>query len=143
MVESLRKRRRTEPEIFFEEMSGAEAAADPESDEDLDAADIEEAQKAQQPLEVDAPAGFVIAKTTSKLRRLHFVGSCSRVPGVHYHKFDSWGQTCPPDTEFDLRCVNCFGRPVPSLEDSSSEDSSSSGCSSTTEVGAFGLKMYN
>ena len=145
MIESLRKRRRTEPEVLLEEVSGIEASEASDSEDDLEAAEIDEARKAQLPVELEAPAGFVISKTSSKLRRLHFVGSCSRVPGIHYHSFEAWGQTCPPEGEYDLKCINCFGRSVPTLDGSgsSSEDSGSSGSedSSSTEVGASWLKL--
>ena len=134
MIEALRKRRRTEPQVLFEEIAGAS-----DSEDDLEAAEVDEARKAQVPVEVEPPAGFVVSKTSSKLRRLHFVGSCSRVPGIHYHCFETWGQTCPPNAEYDLKCINCFGRPVPTVDGSSSEDSGSSSSSTTSEVGASGL----
>ena len=141
MIESLNKRRRTDPPVLVDEAEEVDAASTPDSETDVEAADVEEARKAQVPVETEAPAGFVVSKTSSKLRRLHFVGSCSRVPGIHYHCFDTWGQTCPPEAEYDLKCINCFGRPVPALEEDSSEDSgsSSSSESSATEVGATWL----
>ena len=85
MIESLGKRRRTESPVLVEVPEDEGAASADDSESDLEAAEVEEARKAQVPIETEAPAGFVVSKTSSKLRRLHFAGSCSRVPGIHYH----------------------------------------------------------
>ena len=73
------------------------------------------------------------------MRRLHFVGSCGKVPGEHYRNFETWGSVMPPESELDCVCSICFRgglvRPqevadtVEDMESSSSSDSSSSSSS--------------
>ena len=55
-----------------------------------------------------APHGYVVAVTTSRIRRLHYVGSCGRIPGIHYHRFEVWGDTVPDESEYHKRCITCF-----------------------------------
>ena len=54
------------------------------------------------------PEGFVIAITKRKLRRLHFVGCCGKVPGEHYADFEAWGDLLPPEEAIDVTCKVCF-----------------------------------
>ena len=54
------------------------------------------------------PEGFVIAITKRKVRRLHFVGNCGKVPGEHYKIFERWGNVLPPESEIDVTCSICF-----------------------------------
>ena len=54
------------------------------------------------------PEGFCIQYTIRKVRRLHFVGSCKKVPGEHCVEFDCWGDLMPPEFEFDVVCDVCF-----------------------------------
>ena len=56
----------------------------------------------------EAPEGFVIAFTQKRLRRLHFVGCCGKVPGEHYKVFEPYGNLLPPESAFDLVCGVCF-----------------------------------
>ena len=36
-------------------------------------------------------SGFAVCRTKAKLRRLHFVGHCGKVPGVHYQDYVHFG----------------------------------------------------
>ena len=54
------------------------------------------------------PEGFTVAYTSRKIRRLHFVGCCNKVPGEHYKVFDQWGPFLPPESDFDVVCGICF-----------------------------------
>ena len=37
------------------------------------------------------PHGFVIATTSKKVKRLHFVGNCPMIPGLNYYEFTVLG----------------------------------------------------
>ena len=102
------------------------------------------------------PEGFVIAVTTRRVRRLHFVGCCGKVPGEHYKVFEVWGDLLPPDHEVDVTCTVCFGGDkssprakaqalggealVAETSSSSSSDSSSSSSSAEPEAGVGGKR---
>ena len=82
-------------------------------------------------LEADPPPqGFVVANTLAGVRRLHYMGHCGKVPGLHYHRYTVFGQTVPdPTVDYDKRCLNCFESDCVTLspkQNLSSEDSSSS-----------------
>ena len=94
------------------------------------------------------PSGFCIAITQRRVRRLHFVGNCGKVPGEHYKTYECWGQILPPEHEIDVTCDVCFRSskgmvlnqplgPNENLEElplgSSSSSSSSSGGSSSED----------
>ena len=60
-------------------------------------------------LEDEAPvSGFVVAVTTSKLRRLHFVGNCGKIPGIHFRTYETFRDEVPDATQYDRRCRSCF-----------------------------------
>jgi hypothetical protein len=95
-----------------------------------------------------APEGFVIQITLRKIRRLHFVGCCPKVPGEHYKIFESYGTLLPSEYDFDCLCKSCFkggafnlgvasfgpDQPPQELEaSSSSSDSSSSSAESDSK----------
>ena len=82
-----------------------------------------------------SPSGFCIAITSKKVRRLHFVGSCGKIPGEHYKQFVTWGDLMPPEHEVDVVCSNCFPGGVakaPKNEPEVSEASTSSSSSSSS-----------
>ncbi len=65
-----------------------------------------------------------------KLRRLHRVGNCFRIPGVHYLVFKDYGSQCPPSRSYDVICLDCWratAKDGDSGDDVSEEVSSSSG----------------
>ena len=80
------------------------------------------------------PSGFVVS-ITKQVRRLHFVGSCYRIPGEHYRSFDKWGTFLPPAAEIGVVCKNCFrggwaaAEALAAGEDSSGSSSTSSSSS--------------
>ena len=55
-------------------------------------------------------SGFVVCRTNAKLRRLHFVGHCGKVSGVHYQNYVHFENMVPDSKEFDWQCIHCFGR---------------------------------
>ena len=55
-----------------------------------------------------APEGFIIQITQRKVRRLHFVGCCSKIPGEHYKVFECYGTMLPNEHDFDCICTACF-----------------------------------
>ena len=90
----------------------------------------------------EGPKGFVISKTRGgKVRRVHFVGGCFRVPGEHYRDYEDLGQRAPLPHEITHRCKDCFPlereseRQVENEElasDTSGESSSSDGSQEAT-----------
>ena len=42
------------------------------------------------------------------MRRLHRVGNCFRVPGVHYFRYESYGEDLPPPEKYDWVCLDCW-----------------------------------
>ena len=75
----------------------------------LDEVSLKEEQKARDSADCEAPPeGFVIAVTRRKVRRLHFVGNCGKIPGEHYRVFERWGNVLPPESEIDVTCSICF-----------------------------------
>ena len=81
-------------------------------------------------LEEEAPVcGFVVAMTTSKLRRLHVVGNCGKIPGIHYRSYEAFDNEVPDAAKYDRRCRSCFPEyfkqdPCGSIEDVVSSGSS-------------------
>ena len=85
---------------------------------------------------------YVVSVTEKRgFRRLHQLGRCYRVPGLHYTQWLSLGTERPSTTEYDDFCRNCW--PAPSkggvrgqsqsmAQDGSSSGSSSSGSSSSS-----------
>ena len=55
-----------------------------------------------------APEGFIIQITQRKVRRLHFVGCCAKIPGEHYKVFECYGTMLPNEHDFDCICTTCF-----------------------------------
>ena len=121
-----------------------EAATDPadDSDEDLFEKDFDEgtakAAALQVPALISKPEGFVVEhQRGGRMRKLHFVPACSRIPGEHYRVFIDWGVLMPPDYEFDDICPKCYpqsSRPLAAelaaagdQAESPSENSESSG----------------
>ena len=74
--------------------------------------EFEEAEaKAAMSAHTDEPpkSGFVVSLTDPGRRRcFHHVGSCWRLPGVHYLRFIAYGSVLPEPSEVDARCHNCF-----------------------------------
>ena len=78
--------------------------------------------------------GYVVSiSARGTFRRLHFAGSCWRVPGLHYLNYEVWGEDVPTDCH--ARCRDCFpaeeaevraeDAELPDESDGSSADTSS------------------
>ena len=64
-------------------------------------------QEAEERAAREEPAGYIVAiSQRGRFRRLHFAGTCWRIPGLHYHKFEDYGDTVP--TAVHARCSDCF-----------------------------------
>ena len=75
---------------------------------DVSDGEIEEVRGLQiEDLDV-VPHGFVVATTSKKVKRLHFVGNCRLIPGLDYYEFAVHGEECPDRALFDRYCLNCF-----------------------------------
>jgi len=53
--------------------------------------------------------GFVTSVSRQGWRRLHYLGGCSRVPGIHYLNFECLGEAVPRLEEYDDVCKQCWG----------------------------------
>ena len=70
--------------------------------------EVEEAQREIDLVDDPAPWGFVVVKTTAKIRRLHYIGDCGKRPYIDYWNFEMYGADCPDPDRYDKRCQNCF-----------------------------------
>jgi len=92
-------------------------------------ADPEEASGAAPPLPLEAtPAGvpatgYVVSLSKSDWRRLHRLGGCARLPGVHDLRFELLGDAKPSPEMYDDHCRQCWraGGPEEETDDDESE----------------------
>jgi hypothetical protein len=76
------------------------------------------------------PGDYVVSVTEKRgFRRLHQLGRCYRVPGLHYTQWLTLGTARPTSAEYDDFCRNCW--PSGKQKEGSSSESSSSGSSSS------------
>jgi hypothetical protein len=66
-------------------------------------------------------AGFVVSLTKTDWRRLHRFGGCSRMPGVHYLRFELLGLGRPRVDQYDDFCRGCWPEAGPDEEFSDDE----------------------
>ena len=79
--------------------------------------------------------GFVISFTRKKkISRLHHLGSCFRLPGLHYLQFVECGDTEPDVDRYMYKCRDCWpvSKAAAEQADSDSGSESSSSNSSST-----------
>jgi len=53
--------------------------------------------------------GFVTSISRQGWRRLHYLGGCSRIPGIHYLNFNFLGEAVPGTEDYDDVCKQCWG----------------------------------
>ena len=64
------------------------------------------------------------------------MGSCWRLPGVHFKVYEVWGNIMPPEAEMQSKCLDCFGaKRLPAEPESEDEESASSSSSSSSSGG--------
>ena len=85
--------------------------------------------------EVDVGLGIFVVSVRGQRRMLHFTGSCYRIPGKDYLKFEVFGDELPPSSFFSTRCKACF----PPGEDAAETASASSTSSSTSAASSEAL----
>ena len=92
------------------------------------------------PPEVETePWGFVVSITRNgRHNKLHHLGDCRLVPGIHYREFEVWGSKLPGESEIHSRCGWCFPveKPVASVEDELGSDRESDSSSSSSSGGS-------
>ena len=79
--------------------------------------------------EVSSKEGYVVSISGKKrLRRLHFRGSCHRIPGIDYLDFEDFGHHLPAESQYDDYCHQCWrdSGPVQVDEESVHTESESS-----------------
>ena len=92
------------------------------------------------PTEVDRtvvkgePGDYVVSVTEKRgFRRLHQLGRCYRVPGLHYTQWLTLGSGRPTPIEYDDFCRNCWPSSKKQTDGASSDSSSSGSSSSSSE----------
>ena len=111
-------------------------------------AEAEEATLAVWRAEVETPkpAGFVIVRSDKgRMRRLHHIGSCYRIPDEHYFDYPVHGDVLPAPSVVDARCKQYFGEAPPpakpvALPDVPSEVSSAGESNFFSETGSSNSK---
>ena len=77
------------------------------------------------------PPGFLVAYG-HKLRCLHYVGRCWRLPGRDIKKWDFYGQQQPSSADYDHFCKHCWSKgAVPGGDSEAARGEADSGSSST------------
>ena len=91
--------------------------------------------------EVATPKGYVTSISGKRrLRRLHYVGQCHRLPGVDYLEFETHGEKQPHATLYDDYCRQCWRSGPPQTgEDSVATESESSSSSASSSVSSCAL----
>ena len=90
---------------------------------------LKRVKKEQEPVAV--PPGFLVAYG-HKLRCLHYVGRCWRLPGRDIKKWDYFGQQQPSPSEYDHFCKHCWGKgATPGGDSEATRVEEDSGSSST------------
>ena len=142
MIETLRSgSQMLQNEADFGRESEKGESSSSSSSSDVESPDEDEMESAAKCIDLESdptPSGFVVAVTTAKIRRLHYVGNCGRRPGEHYRTFEVYGAWAPDPTKYDKRCRQCFPEEVDCLDldlQEVPEDSDSSG-STTHSSGA-------
>ncbi len=77
--------------------------------------------------------GYVISISGNRrIRRLHKLGQCYRVPGVHYVRFEECGLELPSATLYNQYCKDCWRRDQPGSSSDPPRRSSSQSAGSTS-----------
>ena len=50
----------------------------------------------------------MVSVANSGHRKLHLLGACARVPGLHYHNFEYLGTELPPQDLYHSVCQHCW-----------------------------------
>ena len=59
-------------------------------------------------------SGYVVSITRKKqVRCLHVLGRCWRVPYLHYHDAECYGEVLPDEADYDTLCKGCWRGQVP------------------------------
>jgi len=104
---------------FMEDQAEEELGAAPATPPVKEAASgelLREASAVLEPVQDEAPfvipaeeQGYVVSLGKRGWRRLHYLGGCSRLPGVHYLRFELLGIERPPPDGYDDVCQQCWG----------------------------------
>ena len=89
----------------------------------------EAADEAPPPLPVAEPqavppaSGYVVSLSRTDWRKLHRLGGCARLPGVHYLRFELLGDARPGPEAYDDFCRQCWksGGPEEETDEEESE----------------------
>ena len=82
--------------------------------------------------------GFVVSLSRSGWRRLHRLGGCKRMPGVHYLRYELLGQDKPDVDDYDDYCRQCW--PAHSPEEDTEDDDDSETDQEETEEPFLNLR---
>ena len=76
--------------------------------------------------------GMFVVSFSNRIRRLHQVGRCHRVPGVDYAEYEIMGAEEPPAHTYTARCGHCWSNKARTSSSRASETSSSSASSGSS-----------
>ncbi len=80
----------------------------------------------------ESERGYVVSITAkTRFRRLHFLGACCRIPGIHYMDYELYGSTKPGEYDYHDHCRQCW----PPQDGTATTTSTGQGASSTGELG--------
>jgi hypothetical protein len=76
----------------------------------------------------EPPHGYIISISAKKrVRRLHLMGACHRIPGLDYVDYEVAGDQCPSSDKYDDYCRHCWrGGTQPSAKTEEDEGSQES-----------------
>jgi len=73
------------------------------------AAQVTAPPEEEEPFLPKTEQGFVTSVSRQGWRRLHYLGGCSRIPGIHYLNFNFLGEAVPGIEDYDDVCKQCWG----------------------------------
>ena len=72
--------------------------------------------------------GYSISITKAKIRRLHYIGRCPRIPFVDYLDAELWDLERPSPEHYHGFCRQCFGKDDPAWADIQESSASTEDC---------------
>ncbi len=82
----------------------------------------------------EVPEGYIISVSSKKrIRRLHLMGACHRLPGIDYTNYIVAGDKCPGSDQYDDYCRHCWRGDAQPKDDEVISDESQYSVGSATE----------
>ncbi len=85
------------------------------------------------PIPIGAEGYFVSLVGRKPHRRLHYLGKCHRMPGVHYLNFIQYGLDAPDEMDYDEVCKQCWPEAVANVDPDSENEMDDDGIAYTED----------